>query len=87
MNRQVYKGDNYFNETITEFFNMMVNSCINITGNKPLEKDIFKNIISVQYESINKTIFIETETFNYVMFEDNGTIRLCEFFKKARGDM
>ena len=75
-------NDSYLNETITDFFNIVVNNCIVVTGNKNLEKDIFKNIISIQYQAQNKTVFIETETYNYVLVESYNQLRLCEFYKK-----
>ena len=72
----------YLRITITDFLNLIINNTVSVTGNKPLEKDLFKNIISIQYQALNKTIFIETETFNYVLGEtDNGNLRLSEFFK------
>ena len=78
-------NNNYLNETITDFFNIVVNSSfvLKTDGNKPLEKDIFKDILSIQYQAMNKTVFIETATYNYVLTEGDGTLRLCEFYKKV----
>ena len=77
----------YLKESITDFFNLMVNWSILIEtdGNKPLEKDLFKDIENVQYQALNKTVYIQTKTFNYVLTESDGTLRLCEFYKTIPG--
>lgn len=76
-------NDNYLNETITEFFNTMINVSILLKtdGNKPLEHNIFKDILSIQYQAMNKTVMIETAKYNYVLTEADGTLKLCEFYK------
>lgn len=80
-------SDNYLYDTISEFFNTMINVSILLKtdGNKPLEKDIFKDIESIQYQAMNRTVYIQTKTFNYVLTEADGTLRLCEFYKRIPG--
>ena len=86
IHRGITESDsNYLKDSITDFFNLIVNSCISVTGNKPLEKDIFKDIESIQFQAMNKTVYIQTKTYNYVLAEADGTLRLCEFFKRIPG--
>ena len=79
--------ESYLYDCIESFFNEIVNNCICISNpmHKTLERDIFKNIIGIQYQAKNRTVFIETETFNYVLSEGDGTLKLCEFY--IREDM
>ena len=72
--------DSIIKKYIEYCFNNLINATVPVFG--VFEKDILKNIISIQYQAPNKTIFIETETFNYVLTESDGLLRLCEFYKK-----
>ena len=72
----------FLHPLFADLFNGIVNGSSLIYGDRELEKDIFKDIVSIQYVALNKTVLIETERFNYVMEEtDNGNIKLSEFFK------
>ena len=78
---RVTNGD-YLKENIIDFFNIMLNRCITVSGSRPLEKNLIKDIISVQFHAINKTVFIETPEYNYVLTENNdGNLRLCEYYR------
>ena len=74
---------NYLQDNLTGFFNMLIRNCHTITGDESLLDDIFDRIVSLQYDSINKTVLIETKDHNYTLVEVGANLRLCEFKKKV----
>jgi len=82
-NNIIIADNDYLKTVITDFFNLIVNNTVVLDGNKPLERNIFKDIESIQYQALNNTVYIQTQTYNYVLSEQDGKLRLCEFYKRA----
>ena len=72
----VISDSNYLQDNISIFFNALVNNCTAVTGDKSLLSNLFDCIISLQYDSINKVVFIETPEHNYFLTEIGDKLRL-----------
>ena len=70
---------NYLQDMITAAFNIIVGNCTVNDGTRPLPFKLFQDIISMQYDSINKVVLIETSTHNYTLVEKGSEIKLSEF--------
>lgn len=77
-------SDNYLQGNITDFFNLLINNCIVKKGTKPILRNLFDKIISLQYDSTNQVVFIETDCNYYFLVELEDNIRLCEFKKEVK---
>ena len=73
----------YLQDNLTGFFNAIIRNCRTITGDTSLLEDVFQDITSLQYDSINKVVFIETKKHNYTLVEVGNNLRLCEFKRKV----
>ena len=74
---------NYLQDNITAFFNALIGNCRTVEGSRPMPIAVFDDIISLQYDSINKVVFIETKPHNYTIVEVGADLRLSEFTKKV----
>ena len=73
--------DNYLQGTITDFFNLLINNCSVKKGSNPILRNLFDKILTLQYDSTNQVVFIETKSNFYFLVELEDNMRLCEFKK------
>ena len=73
-------GD-YISNSMINFFNLLINNCTIISGNKQMEKELIKDIMSIQYNDLSKSLIIETKKYNYVLVENNDCLVLSEYKK------
>lgn len=72
---------NYISNSMINFFNILINNCTIISGNKQMEKELIKDIVSIQYNDLSKSLIIETKKYNYVLVENNNCLVLSEYKK------
>lgn len=71
----------YISNNMIDFINLLINNCKIISGNKQIEKELIKDIMSIQYNDLSKSLIIETKEYNYILVENNDCLVLSEYKK------